>query len=50
MYTKKRNKQKMATSICLLQTEDVNGELPYVSCKRKWKTENCFPWSANYTR
>ncbi len=31
----KRNQQKKATSICLLQTENRSGKLPFVFCKRK---------------
>ncbi len=38
-----------ATSVCLLQMENGNGQLPFVSCKRKWKTE-VYPWSASDKR
>jgi hypothetical protein len=30
-----------------LQTENGNGKLSFVCCKRKWKTDDCFPFSAN---
>jgi hypothetical protein len=36
--------------VCLLQTEYGNGKLPFVCCKRKQKTEVCFPWSADDNR
>jgi hypothetical protein len=37
----------MATSVCLLQTENRNNKLQYVSCKRKRKTKAClFGWQA----
>jgi hypothetical protein len=33
------------TAICLLQTENVNGKLPFACFKLE--TEDCFPWLAN---
>ncbi len=27
--------------------ENGNGKFPFVCCKRKWKIEFCFPWSAS---
>jgi hypothetical protein len=35
---------KTEASICLLQTENENGKLLFVCCKRKRKTEVCFRW------
>ncbi len=32
-------KWKRQTSVCLLQTENGNGKLSFVYCKRKWKME-----------
>jgi hypothetical protein len=37
----------MPTSVCLLQTENRNDELPFAFCKQNRKTKVCFPWSAN---
>jgi hypothetical protein len=46
----KRNKRKTATSLCLLQTENGNGKLPFVYCKWKRKTEIYFPCLTNDKR
>jgi hypothetical protein len=57
-------KWKWQTSVCLLQTENGNGKLPFVCCKQKMETANfrlftangngkwkfCYPWSANNKR
>jgi hypothetical protein len=45
-----RAERKTPTSVCLLQTENGNDQLPFVCCKWKRKTEVCFPWSANDKR
>jgi hypothetical protein len=34
----KRHSQTTATSVRFLQMENENGKLPFVCCKRKWKT------------
>jgi hypothetical protein len=39
--------QKIATAACFLQTENISDKLPFVFCKRKWKTDVCFSCSAN---
>jgi hypothetical protein len=42
-------KRKTAT-ICFLQMENGNGNLPFICCKWKRKTDVCFPWSVNDKR
>jgi hypothetical protein len=37
----------LATPICFLQTENGNGKLPFLCCKRKRITGVRFPWLAN---
>ncbi len=48
--TRRTDQQKTAISVCLLQTENGNGKLHFVCCKRKRITEVCFPWWANDKR
>ncbi len=40
-------KRKRQTSVCSLRTENGNGKLPFLCCKRKQKTEVYFPWLGN---
>ncbi len=47
LHNGKQNSPKTATTVCFLQTENGNGKLPFVCCKRKQKTNICLPWSAN---
>ncbi len=46
----KRNSWKMATSVCLLQTENRSSKLPFVFCKQKTEAANLRLFSANGKR
>jgi hypothetical protein len=51
MFSEFRKQQtEKTTSVCLLQTENGNGKLPFLCCKRKQKTEVVVPWSTNGNR
>jgi hypothetical protein len=43
-------KWKAATSVCLLHTENRNGELPLFAANGNGKWKVCFTWSENNNR